>query len=428
MNSSLSTKNQNLKVEQVDINKLRPSEYNPRSISDTQLEHLGQSLDEHGFVHPILANSNPKRAFIVVSGHQRLRVAKQRGFKTVPTIFINVDEKQERLLKLRSNRIGGEFDNELLFQHFDINTLLKTGFDDIDLGDIWNASLDIDDDDFDQEKAIKKASTTKIKLGDRFELGKHSLICGDATDSAVIKQLVGNLKPAMLYTDPVYNISLDYDKGVGNKASYGGKANDTKTDAEYADFLSAALTNGLAVMGEDAHIFMYCDQTYIGLLQNLMSQHGLTNRRVCLWIKNGFSPVPGVAFNKGYEACVYATRGTPYLSDIHNLTEILNKDIASGNRAIDDIIDIFDIWLAKRDPGQAYQHPTQKPLTLHEKPLKRCTRIGDIVLDYYGGSGSTLLACEQMNRVALLCEIEPVFCQVVIDRYELLSGEKAIKL
>jgi DNA modification methylase len=428
MNSSLSTKNQNLKVEQVDINKLRPSEYNPRSISDTQLEHLGQSLDEHGFVHPILANSNPKRAFIVVSGHQRLRVAKQRGFKTVPTIFINVDEKQERLLNLRSNRIGGEFDNELLFQHFDINTLLKTGFDDIDLGDIWNASLDIDDDDFDQEKAIKKASTTKIKLGDRFELGKHSLICGDATDSAVIKQLVGNLKPAMLYTDPVYNISLDYDKGVGNKASYGGKANDTKTDAEYADFLSAALTNGLAVMGEDAHIFMYCDQTYIGLLQNLMSQHGLTNRRVCLWIKNGFSPVPGVAFNKGYEACVYATRGTPYLSDIHNLTEILNKDIASGNRAIDDIIDIFDIWLAKRDPGQAYQHPTQKPLTLHEKPLKRCTRIGDIVLDYYGGSGSTLLACEQMNRVALLCEIEPVFCQVVIDRYELLSGEKAIKL
>jgi DNA modification methylase len=411
MNSSLSTKNQNLKVEQVDINKLRPSEYNPRSISDTQLEHLGQSLDEHGFVHPILANSNPKRAFIVVSGHQRLRVAKQRGFKTVPTIFINVDEKQERLLNLRSNRIGGEFDNELLFQHFDINTLLKTGFD-----------------DFDQEKAIKKASTTKIKLGDRFELGKHSLICGDATDSAVIKQLVGNLKPAMLYTDPVYNISLDYDKGVGNKASYGGKANDTKTDAEYADFLSAALTNGLAVMGEDAHIFMYCDQTYIGLLQNLMSQHGLTNRRVCLWIKNGFSPVPGVAFNKGYEACVYATRGTPYLSDIHNLTEILNKDIASGNRAIDDIIDIFDIWLAKRDPGQAYQHPTQKPLTLHEKPLKRCTRIGDIVLDYYGGSGSTLLACEQMNRVALLCEIEPVFCQVVIDRYELLSGEKAIKL
>lgn len=428
MNSSLSTKNQNLKVEQVDINKLRPSEYNPRRISDAQLEHLGKSLDEHGFVHPILANSNPRRAFIVISGHQRLRVAKQRGFKTVPTIFIDVNEEQEKLLNLRSNRIGGEFDNELLFQHFDIDTLLMTGFDDIDLGDIWNASLDIEDDDFDEEKAVKKALTTEIKLGDRFGLGKHSLICGDATDPAVIKRLVGNLKPAMLYTDPVYNISLDYDRGVGNKASYGGKTSDTRTDAEYADFLSAALVNGLAVMDKDAHIFMYCDQTYIGLLQALMTKHGLTNRRVCLWIKNGFSPVPGIAFNKGYEACVYATRGTPYLSDIHNLTEILNKDIASGNRALDDIIDVFDIWLAKRDAGQDYKHPTQKPLTLHEKPLKRCTKIGDVVLDYYGGSGSTLLSCEQMKRVALLCEIEPVFCQVIIDRWEQLTGEKVVQL
>ncbi len=417
-----------MQVVQVPINKLKPSEYNPRIISDAQLEHLGKSFDEHGFVHPILANSNPKRAFIVISGHQRLRVAKQRGFKTVPTIFIDVNEEQERLLNLRSNRIGGEFDNELLFNHFDIETLLKTGFDDIDLWDIWNASLDIEEDNFDEEKAVKKAKSTNIELGQMFQLGKHQLICGDATDPEVIKRLVGDLKPVMLYTDPVYNISLDYDKGVGNKASYGGKANDTKTDTEYAEFLSTALANALAVMDDNAHIFMYCDQTYIGLLQSLMIQHELTNRRVCLWIKNGFSPVPGVAFNKGYEACVYATRGTPYLSDIHNLTEILNKDIASGNRAIGDILDIFDIWLAKRDSGQDYQHPTQKPLTLHEKPLKRCTRIGDIVLDYYGGSGSSLLSCEQMKRVALLCEIEPVFCQVIVDRWEQMTGQKAVQL
>ncbi len=418
----------NIKIEQVDISKLKPSEYNPRSISDAQLEHLGKSFDEHGFLHPILANSNPRRAFVVIAGHQRLRVAKQRGYKKVPVIFINVDEEQERLINLRSNRIGGEFDNELLLEHFDIDTLLNTGFDDTDLGDIWNDFLEVEDDSFDEEKAIKKAKTTTIKPGDMFSMGKHVLICGDAGDPAVIKRLVGDLRPSVLYVDPVYNISLDYDKGVGNKASYGGKTKDTKTDAEYTDFLSAALKNALAVMSEDAHIFMYCDQTYIGLLQTLMAQHDLTNRRVCLWVKNGFSPVPGVAFNKAYEACVYATRGTPYLSNIRNLTEILNKDIAPGNRAIDDIIDIFDIWLAKRDPGQDYQHPTQKPLTLHEKPLKRCTKIGDIVLDYYAGSGSTLLACEQMNRTALLCEIEPVFCQVIIDRYKALTGEKAVQL
>lgn len=427
MSSSLSTKNQNLTIKQVAVTELKPAIYNPRKISDKDFAQLVESIRQYTLVEPLVVNSHPDRYGNLIGGHQRLKAAVQLGYTAVPVVFISLDEKHERALNLRLNRNTGEFDLDLL-KHFDIEELLSVGFDDIDLGDIWNANLDIEDDDFDEEKAVKKATTTEIKPGDMFALGKHRLICGDATDPAVIKRLVGELKPNLLYADPVYNISLDYNKGVGNKASYGGKTNDTKTDIEYADFLGKALANALAVMGEDAHIFLYCDQIYIGLLQTLMTQHGLTNRRVCFWVKNNFNPTPGVAFNKAYEACVYATLGTPYLSDIHNLTEILNKDIAPGNRAIDDIIDIFDIWLAKRDPGQAYQHPTQKPLTLHEKPIKRCTRIGDVVLDYYGGSGSTLLACEQMKRVALLCEIEPVFCQVIIDRFELQTGEKAVQL
>ena len=427
MSSSNATKNQNLTINHVAVSELKPATYNPRKISDEDFAQLVESIRQFTMIEPLVVNSNPERYGIIIGGHQRFKAAKHLGFKTVPVVFISLDEKLERALNLRLNRNTGEFDLELL-KHFDIEELLSIGFDDIDLGDIWNASLDIEDDNFDEERAVKKARTTDIKSGDMFQLGKHRLICGDASDAAVIKRLVGDTKPNMLYADPVYNISLDYDKGVGNKASYGGQTKDTKTNEEYADFLGRALANALAVMDKDAHIFLYCDQTYIGLLQSLMAQHGLTNRRVCLWIKNGFSPVPDVAFNKSFEACVYATRGTPYLSDIHNLTEILNKDIAPGNRAIDDIIDIFDIWLAKRDPGQEYQHPTQKPLTLHEKPLKRCTRVGDVVLDYYGGSGSSLLSCEQMKRVALLCEIEPVFCQVIIDRYELLTGEKAVQL
>ncbi len=423
----MDTNSNKLQIINVAIKTLKAAEYNPRKISDADFAQLVESLRQYSLVEPLVVNSSPKRYGTVIGGHQRMRAAIELGYETVPVVYINLSEKRERALNLRLNRNTGEFDLELL-KAFDIEELLSVGFNDIDLGDIWNANLDVEEDNFDEDKAVKKAKTTKIKLGDMFKLGKHVVICGDARDPAVIKRLVGDLKPTILYTDPIFNISLDYDKGVGNKASYGGKANDTKTDSEYAEFLSTALANALAVMDDNAHIFMYCDQTYIGLLQTLMTQYGLTNRRVCLWIKNGFSPVPGVAFNKGYEACVYATRGTPYLSDIHNLTEILNKDIASGNRAIDDIIDIFDIWLAKRDSGQDYQHPTQKPITLHEKPLKRCTRIGDVVLDYYGGSGSALLACEQMKRVALLCEIEPVFCQVIIDRWEQMTGQKAVQL
>ena len=417
-----------LVVQQINIKEIKPSPYNPRKISNEDFAQLVESLRQYSFVEPLVVNSNPERYGNLIGGHQRLKAAIHLGFTKVPVVFIDLDEKHERALNLRLNRNTGEFNIELL-KNFDIGELLDVGFNDSDLGDIWNDALETDDDDFDQEKAVKQATDTSIELGDMFQLGKHRLICGDSTDAGVLKRLVGDSKPTMFYSDPVYNIGLDYDKGVGLKAGYGGKTNDSKSESEYETFLGDILTASLPLLAEDAHVFMYCDQTYIGLLQALMAKHDLKNRRVCLWIKNGFNVVPQVAFNKAYEPCVYATRGTPFLSDgSRNLTEILNKDVASGNRSIDDIVDLFDIWLAKREAGQDYQHPTQKPVTLHEKPLKRCTKVGDVVLDVFGGSGSTLIACEQMKRTALLSEIEPVFCQVIIDRWEAMTGEKAVQL
>lgn len=422
------TSNSQLHVVNVNINTLKESGYNPREISDAEFANLVKSIKVHSLVQPLIANDNPKRKHILIAGHQRLRAAKEAGLKTVPVTYLDLTLEQEKALSLRLNRIGGSFVEEMLRANFDIELLLDTGFDDSDLAHIWNDQLEVDDDNFDEEKALKEAESTDIKLGDSFQLGEHRLICADSTDSEAIKKLAGELKPSMLYVDPVYNINLSYQKGVGGKAEYGGNTNDSKSDDEYRAMLSKFIDNSLAVMTDDAHVFMYCDQTYVGMVQDLMREHDLTNRRTCLWIKNGFNVTPQIAFNKSYEPCVYATRNKPFLSETHNLTEILNKDISTGNRATDDIIDLFDIWLAKRDAGQGYKHPTQKPLSLHEKPLKRCTKIGDIVLDVCGGSGSTLLACEQLKRVALLSEIEPVFCQVIINRWEEMTGGKAIKL
>lgn len=417
-----------LRIVQVPIGELKPSQYNPRKISDKALADLKESLRRYKMVDPLIVNGLPERKGVIIGGHQRYCAAKELGYKTVPVVYVELDEARERELNLRLNRNTGEWDYELLKQ-FDFNLLLDVGFDDSDLGDIWDDALETDDDDFDEERAIKKAAETTIQPGQMFQLGRHRLLCGDSSDPAVIKRLVGDSKPTMFYSDPPFNIGLDYDKGVGLKAGYGGKTNDKKSDTEYRAFLTGILQAALPVLAPDAHIFMYCDQNYIGLLQTLMSEHDLKNRRVCMWIKNGFNVVPQVAFNKAYEPCVYATRGNPYLAGKNkNLIEILNKDIAAGNRTADDIVDLFDIWLAPREPGQDYQHPTQKPVTLHEKPLKRCTKVGDTVLDVFGGSGSTLIACEQMKRAALLCEIEPVFCQVIINRYEALTGQKAVLL
>jgi DNA modification methylase len=421
--------NKELTIVQVEASKLKHALYNPRKISDKAMADLTESITRYGLVDPILVNSHSDRNMIVIGGHQRLKAAKALGYKTVPVVYLQLDEARERELNLRLNRNAGEWDFELL-KEFDTDLLLDVGFDDTDLGDIWDDSLEVsEDEDYDETKAIKQAQSTNIKPGDMFQLGNHRLICGDSTDKAVIAKLVGEAKPTMLYADPPYNIGLDYNKGIGLKAGYGGTTNDNKSVTEYQQFLSDVLDAALSSLGANAHVFMYCDQTYIGLLQALMVENSLKNRRVCMWIKNGFNVTPQVAFNKAYEPCIYATQGKPYLSDKNqNLTELLNKDIAGGNRTIDDITDYFDIWLAKREASSDYQHPTQKPTTLHEKPLKRCTKIGDVVLDVFGGSGSTLIACEQMKRAAYLCEIEPVFCQVIIDRWEKLAGDEAVKL
>jgi DNA modification methylase len=229
----------------------------------------------------------------------------------------------------------------------------------------------------------------------------------------------------MVYCDPPYNIDLSYDKGISNKMRYGGKTKDYKTEEEYRQFLLATLGNALCISKPDVHVFCWCDQKFIGLLQSLYPTLGVDFRRVCLWIKKNQNMTPQVAFNKCYEPCVYGVRGKPYLSpSIQNLNEVANKEVGNGNRLIDDIQDMIDLWMCKRLPTVEYEHPTAKPPTLHEKAIRRCTKPGDAILDLFGGSGSTLIAAHQMKRQAFLCEIEPIFCDLIIRRFEAVSGQK----
>ena len=279
------------------------------------------------------------------------------------------------------------------------------------------------------EKELEKIKTPTSKLGDIYELGTHRLICGDSTDPEVVKKLMNGKKANTIFTDPPFNISLDYNKGIGGKGNYGGTVNDAKSDTEYKEFLKAALQNALTVLEKDAHIFTYCDQKYVWLLQTLYAELGVSNKRVCLWIKNNSTPTPQVAFNKQYEPCVYGTTGKPYLSEkILNFSEVLNKEIGTGNRTLEDILDLIDIWMVKRLSGANYEHPTEKPPQLHEKALRRCTKPGQIVLDCFAGSGSLLVACEQLKRSAYLVEREPIFIDLIIRRYEKLTGNKTKKV
>ena len=138
---------------------------------------------------------------------------------------------------------------------------------------------------------------------------------------------------------------------------------------------------------------------------------------------------PQTAFNKVYEPCVYGIIGKPFLNNKYkNLNEVMNKEIGVGNQTIDDILDIINIWLIKRENAQDYEHPTQKPITLAQKPITRCTNLDDNILDLFGGSGSTLIAAEILKRKSFLVELEPIFCDLIIKRYEHLTGQPATKI
>jgi len=410
------------------VNDLLPFSRNPRRIDDKQISDLKRSLKKFNLAEVPAIDVDNK----IAAGHQRVRALQLlgRGDEMIDVRVPNrkLTPKEYEQYLLTSNAVTGDWDFEKL-KAFDIDTLLDIGFDEDILSNIWDEHLETEDDDFQVEKELEKIKSTDIKPGDLFALGSHRLICGNSHDPEVIKKLLGNNKVSFVYNDPIYNIGLSYDKGLGGKQKYGGTVNDKKTDAEYKEFLRQGLQNSISVAKEDCHYFYWSDSSNIWLIQELYRELGIENKRVCLWIKNGQNPTPGVAFSKCFEPCTYGVKGQPYLAkNIQNLNEVMNKDISTGNRLIDDILDLLDIWLVKRLAGNEYEHPTAKPPTLHEKAMRRCTKPGDIILDIYAGSGSTLLAGEMLKRKVYACDIEPTFCQLIINRFKKYANKNAKKL
>lgn len=418
---------QNIKIEEVSISSLKLSSYNPRKMTEKQEKDLTESIKRFSLVDPIIVNSYPGRENTIIGGHARFKIAQKLKFKTVPVVYLSLPQDKEKELNLRLNRNTGEWDYELL-KSLDIDLLLDTGFDELDFSKIFDETLEVEDDNFNIEKEIEKAKTTKIKTGDMFEIAGQRVTCGDCTNIETIKKLMGEDKADMIYTDPPYNIGINYSKGLGGKQNYGGVVNDDKSNSEYKEFIKKSMSNGLSVSKDNVHVFYYHDPKYTGMFQEIYKELKVQYKRTVLWVKNGMNITPQTAFNRCYEPVLYGTKGKPYLSNTKNLSEILNKDIENGNRAIDDILDILDIWLVKRLPSIEYEHPTDKNPELHEKALRRCTKVNDVVLDMFGGGGSLALACAQLKRRSFICEQSPIFVQLIINRLEKYANTKAKKL
>lgn len=395
---------------------LIPASYNPRQISELERKDLMASITEFGLVVPIVINLDNK----MIGGHQRLGIYADLQIEEVDVQVPNrqLTLEEEMRLNLRLNKNTGSWDVGKLSE-MNVNTLLDVGFADDELSKMWD-KLDLEEDNHDDKKAIEKAKETKIKIGEIYQLGEHRLMCGDSLDVDDVKKLMGGVKTTMIYCDPPYNIGLNYQSGIGGNKEYSdSELDDNKIPADYKIFLEKTIQNALLNADKNCHIFYWCDEKYIGMVQNIYEDNRIENKRVCLWIKNNQNPTPQIAFNKVYEPCVYGVIGKPFLNKNYQaFNEVMNKEVGTGNQLIDDVIDLYNIWLVRREASADYEHPTQKPVRLHEKALKRCSGPGSVVLDLFGGSGSTLMACEQLKRKAFLIEMNPIFCQVIIDRWE----------
>ena len=413
------------KTEKRKVKDLIPADWNPRYISEKERDDLMESIKEFSEVEPVVVNTNNH----IIGGHQRINIYADLAIEEIDVRIPDreLTSEEEMRLNLRLNKNIGSWDTEKL-KDFNIDMLLDIGFGDEELSSIWN-NIETTEDQFKLEEAIEKAKITEIKRGDIYQLGDHRLMCGDATKEEDVGKLMDGKLADMIFNDPPYNIKLNYSTGIGTKDKYQGEYQDNKTDKNYKVFIYESLKNALKNALKDAHFFYWCDEKYIWMIQQLYEELGIENKRICFWIKNNQNPTPQIAFNKVCESCIYGITGKPFLNPNYKaFNEIMNREVGTGNQLIDDILDLINLWIVKRDVAQDYEHPTQKPITLCEKPIKRCTGPKAIVIDLFGGSGSTLMACEQLKRKCYMCEIDPIFCQVIINRWEEYVGNKAQKI
>ncbi len=388
-----------VKFEQVPIDKLVPYARNARTHSKEQILQLRSSLREFGFVSPAVIDSD----FNILVGHGRIAAAKEEGYKAVPCVFAeNLTEAQKRAYILADNQLAlnAGWDEDMLSvelsdlqnESFDLSLL---GFDDADLEKLLSGTdeTDVKDDDFDLTAALEKASF--VEPGDLWTVGKHRLLCGDATSAKDVDTLMAGKTANLILTDPPYNVSFKASDGLTIK-------NDSMKEAEFYQFLLASFQNMAAHTEKGGAAYVFHADTEGLNFRKAFIEAGFHLAGVCIWVKN--SLVLGRSdYQWQHEPVLYGflQNGKHHWYADRKQTTIWNFDKPKRNK----------------------DHPTSKPLDLLSYPIQNSSQENSIVLDLFGGSGSTMMACEQMNRICYMSELDPKYASVILRRYVEDTGD-----
>ena len=383
-----------MKIKKFKLVELNPAKYNPRKKlkpGDREFEKLENSIKNFGYVEPIVVNIANDNT--IISGHQRLSVLKHMGETEAECVVVELDALNERALNVAMNKVSGEWDEDLLAEllkdmeesGFDLG---KTGFEPPEIEQLFNSVHDkkVTEDDFDIDAELEKPAVAK--MGDIWTLGRHRLVVGDSTLPETYDVLMAGAKANLVVTDPPYNANYE--------GSAGKIKNDHMENEQFYNFLFAAFVNMEQNMEQDASIYVFHADTEGLNFRSAFKAAGFYLSGCCIWKKQslvlGRSP-----YQWQHEPCLFGWKK----GGKHNWYSDRKQTT---------------IWEFDR-PKKSEQHPTMKPVGLVAYPIKNSSMSNCIVLDPFGGSGSTLMACEQTNRICYTIELDEKFADVIVNRY-----------
>ena len=374
------------------VSVLKPAEYNPRKKlkkGDKEYKKIENSIREFGFADPLVVNAD----MTIIGGHQRLTVAIDLGYTEVPCAVVDVDKTREKALNIALNKITGAWDDQMLADLLkdleNVNFNLEfTGFEAPEIGQLFSNIYDkkVKEDNFDVDSELKQP--TFSKPGDIWHLGKHRVICGDSTKMETYERLMEGVKANLVLTDPPYNVDV--------QETAGKIMNDNMSDADFYNFLLAAYQCMHDNLADDGSIYVWHADTEGLNFRKAFKDAGFYLSGCCIWKKNslvlGRSPYQWI-----HEPCLFGWKQKgkhQWYSDRKQTT----------------------VWEYDK-PKSSPDHPTMKPVTLMSYPIKNSTMTNGIVLDPFLGSGSTLIACMETDRVCYGVELDSKFCDVIVKRY-----------
>jgi DNA modification methylase len=403
-----------MKIIKVSTKDINPAPYNPRvdlKPGDPDYEKLLRSIKEFGFVEPLVWN---ERTGNLVGGHQRFKILQAQGLTEVDVSVVNLPFEREKALNIALNKVQGAWDEEKLAallqelsQVPDFNVTM-TGFDHAEINCLFDEFL-TPDMDATGEAPPELGTVTVTQRGDLIQLGAHRLLCGDSGSPDDLKLLIGRQEVQMVFTDPPYGCSYD----PSNRPVDGGSsewipiANDGLSQDEYEPWLRGILECVKPLLGAGAPMYLWNGHRQFGLMHSILTELGFHVSNVITWVKP--FPTPGYGdYQMASEFCLYS-----WLKD-------------GGPHRWYGPATESNVWESPRDGVSGLIHPSQKPVSLAQRALKNSSQKGDLVLDCFAGSGSTIVAAQSMERVCCAMELEPSYCDAIVRRYIKTFGRESI--